>query len=174
MSIEKLSRSLNVLFLIPLIGLPCMWVYFFIDISVFKSIVEAKMGNLIIWNTVELWQLYLLCLMLFLNCLILLWGLVNLRMSFRAFAKSEVFVDSNIFYIKQFSLSLVVFSIINTFSYSIASVLLSVNHPPGQKVLSIQINSTSIGVLLIGLVFWLIAKILLKARDLELDNNAIV
>ena len=67
-----------------------------------------------------------------------------------------------------------VFSIINTFSYSIASVLLSVNHPPGQKVLSIQINSTSIGVLLIGLVFWLIAKILLKARDLELDNNAIV
>lgn len=126
------------------------------------------------WRTVELWQLYLLCVLAAVPSMLIVWGLLRLRQTFFAFKQQSIFKISNAVNVKHFALMLILAPIIQFFIRPLSSILLSVNHPAGQKVLSISFNSYDIFTFLIGLVFWLIAKILIEANALSEENKAFV
>jgi len=174
MSVEKMSKLLCWLLLVPMLFIPVMWIYFFLRIENFKMIAQSNVSYAIQWNTVEYWQLYLVCSISVIPAAVLLWGLLNLRSAFNAFSNGMIFATSNIISIKRFALALLLSAILSTISSAIASVLLSQNHPAGEKLLSIQFSSNEISTFLIGTVFWLIAKILIRAYMLEQENQQFV
>jgi hypothetical protein len=106
--------------------------------------------------------------------LVVIWGVVHLRQTFRAFSQNAIFELTNVLNVKRFAFALMLAPIINTIVRPVTSVMLSLNHPPGEKVLSVSFNSADIPTFLIGLVFWLLAKILLEASILAQENNEFV
>jgi len=174
MSIQGLSRILSMLSLLPLLGIPSIWVYFLWQIDAFAEIAMANAAFSIQWNTVVPYQLYIVCLMQFAVSMILVWGIYSLRKVFVAFTNGEVFVFENILNIKRFSATLILTGFGAVITTTLASVILSLNHPAGQKTLAISIGGQEIWIMMIGLTFWLIAKILREASLLKNENNQFV
>lgn len=174
MSIQSLSRILSMLSLLPIVGIPIMWVYFLWKIDEFAEVILTNAGFSIQWSTVETYQLYIVCLSKAAVGMILVWGLLSLRKVFIAFTNGQIFVHQNILYIKHFSATLIFTAITGVLTTILASVILSLNHPAGQKTLSISIGGQEIWIMMIGLTFWLIAKILRKASLLENENKQFV
>lgn len=174
MSIQGLSRILSVLSVLPLIGIPSMWVYFLWRIDAFSEITKANAAFSIQWNTVDPYQLYIVCLIQSAVSMILVWGIYSLRKVFLAFSNGEIFVYENILHIKRFSATLILTGIGTVLTTTLASVILSLNHPAGQKTLAISIGGQQIWIMMIGLTFWLIAKILREASLLKNENNQFV
>lgn len=174
MTVQRLSTLLYWLLLLPVLGIPLMWLFFTLSIGSFKDLAINSVEYNIQWQTVEVWQLYVTGFVLAIPSMILVWGLTRLRVTFRAFAQQKIFEFSNVVNVKHFALALIWAPIINIFVRPLSSVLLSVNHPAGEKVLSVSFNSYDISTFLIGLIFWLIAKILIEANALSQENKAFV
>lgn len=174
MSIQHLSRVLSWILVLVLVLLCSMWLIFFINISYFQSIAMNNLKIAIQWDTVNSWQLYIACFMSMLSSLVLIWGIVNLRKAFEAFSTGKIFELSNVVFIKRFSATLILSSLINPMIHSLLSVVLSFNHPASQKIFAISINSINLSILFIGLVFWLISKILIQAYHLSVENKAFI
>lgn len=174
MSAEKLSRLLFAFSLLPLIGLPMLFIYFLIDITLFRTLAEQNLNYVIQWQSVTSTQLYLAAVISFLPHTLILWGVINLRRTLHAFMQSQIFNQQNILFMNRFALSLVLFALSSWIAKAIVSVVLSFNHPAGQKLLSIQIGSQHISVFLVGLVFWLIGKVMLHGFEIQQDNQSIV
>lgn len=174
MSVESLSKALDHVFLGVQIAFVIMWLYFLTNITALTEIAQNHLGTLIQWQTVDTWQMYIVALVLMSSNLVLLWGIQRLRCLFKAFAQANIFRNENVRHTQQFSLSLMISAVLSIVNYSIASVVLSLNHAAGEKVLSIQMSSSAVSIFLIGLVFWLVAKVILKAIEVENENKAFV
>ncbi|GLR72649.1 DUF2975 domain-containing protein [Agaribacter marinus] len=174
MSIQHLSKLLYWLLLSPIAGLLCMWGYFLASIDSFQALAKQEVAYAIQWHTVDAWQLYLTCVIAMIPSVILVWGLFYLRKAFFAFQQNRIFEMTNVVHIKRFAISLILVAIAGTLANIFAGLILSIQHPSGQKILSIQFKSYDLSTLLIGLVFWLIAKILIQANDISKENQSFV
>ncbi|WP_395343931.1 DUF2975 domain-containing protein [Ningiella sp. W23] len=174
MTTEKMSKVISHLLLVPIALLFIMWIYFLINIGAFEDVARSNISYAINWDSVSEFQLYVAALLSLLPHLIIAWGLLHLRQLFQAFSEARVFDKDNAQSAKRFAKSLVFFWVCSWIVSVLVSLVLSWNHASGQKVLSIQFNSEHLAVLLLGLVFWVIAKVLLQAHYLEKENKAFV
>ncbi len=174
MSVNTTSHFLYWLLLAPLLLIPAMWGYFLISIEDFAQLAKMNLPLAIKWNTVASWQYYLVWSITLVPALIILWGLFNLRRAFHAFSRNDVFNMQNVTYIKRFALALIAGAVLKTCIIPMISVVFSLNHPPGEKILSIQFSSNDFAMFAIGMVFWVIAKILIQANELSTENQQFV
>jgi hypothetical protein len=174
MNIVTVSKILTQLVMLPIIALPALLIYFLFNIPDFQFVAQSNLNVTIQWNTVEDGQWYVTILISMLPSMLLVWGLIHLRKVFVSFSKEEFFIKDNIYSIKRFSFSLMLSSILQLCSLAAVSVILSLNHPAGQKILAVQVESQHFFIFFIGLVFWVIAKILTIARQTHIENQSFV
>lgn len=174
MKIKQISQLLYWVLLVFIVGISIMWSLFFVSIDNFGRVLHKNAPFIIQWQTVETWQLYLSACLLFVPVAIFLWGVHNLRKLFRAFNKGEYFDIQNVSKVKNFSLSLVASAVLQTILISIVSVIMSINHPEGQQQLSLSITSQMVFIIVLGLIFYAMSKILLEAHAIYEENKEFV
>ncbi len=153
---------------------PMVALYFLIDIQTFLSLASTNLAIAIQWHTVTPFQAYMFWLLTCLSMLPGLVGLYYLRRAFANFALGELFNETNSTHLKRFSQFLAIQALATPLHLAFSSLLLSINHPAGQKILSISFGSNEIKTLGLAVIFWVISDLLVKASQIEQENKQFV
>lgn len=157
-----------------LVVIPLAALYFLFRIDAFAMLARQNLGLPIVWDTVVGWQWYALWLATFLYMGIGLAGLCFLRRPFLNFARGELFNEANSRNLRRFAILLFVQAIAKPLHFGVASVLLSANHGPGNKMLSIMVGSGELRMLAVAIVFWVVSNLLVEGSRLQAENRQFV
>ena len=157
-----------------LVAVPLAAAYYLLNIQAFAVFTQKNIGLPIEWNTVVGWQWYALWGITFLYLAIGLTGLYFLRRPFSNFARGELFNLANSRDLRLFSILLLVQALVKPVHFALTSVLLSANHGPGNKMLSISVGSTEVRMIALALVFWIVSNLLIEGGKLETENRQFV
>lgn len=157
-----------------LVGIPVIAMYFLINIDSFAAFTRNSIGLPIQWNTVANWQWYALWLITMLYLSIGLVGLYYLRRPFANFANGELFNPANSRDLHRFALLLFAQAIAKPVHFAACSMLLSVNHSAGNKMLSISLGSNEIKMVAVAIVIWVMSRLLIEGSKLQSENRQFV
>ena len=149
-------------------------IWFLFNIDGFANLAKSNVVLLIVWSTVEQWQWYVLWVISLLNILIGLVGLYYLHRAFAKFAQGELFNLMNSTNIRRFSVLLFVQVLAKPLYHSLSSVVLSWNHGPGEKILSVSFGSQEIVTLGLAMVLWVISDLLISGSKLQTENKQFI
>ncbi len=153
---------------------PVIYLYFAFHLDVLQDLVVSALTLPVKWSTVGTGQWYtFLGLTFAYHCL----GLISLYMlgkAFQNFANGMLFEPRNSQYLRRFSQFIFVQALLAPVHFALSSVILSMNHPVGQKMLSIQFGSNEVKVILLAGVMWVISELIIKAGALETENKQFV
>lgn len=172
--IQQFSRVIAFGCLAILITAPFIALYFLINIDVFADIAKKNINLPIQWHTVSEMQWYSLW---FLTCLYTAIGLVGLyflRRAFSNFAKGELFSFNNSRDLRFFSIFLFAQALAKPLHFSLSSILLSINHSVGQKMLSVSFGSNEIKVIALAMILWIMSDLLVRGSKLENENKQFI
>ena len=159
---------------VALIVAPLAALYFLINIEQFAAVAKINLPLAIYWQTVTDLQWYGLWLLTLLYWSVGLAGLYFLRRAFSSFANGELFNHRNSQDLRGFAILLFVQAAAKPLHFSLASLLLSMNHPVGQKVLSISLGSNEIKVIALAMILWVMSDLLVGACKLENENKQFI
>ena len=152
-----------------LIVTPLAAVYFLLNLQAFAALTKKSIGLAIVdWQWYALWGSTLLYLAIGLA------GLYFLRRPFTNFARGELFNLANSRNLRRFSILLFAQALLKPLHFALSSVLLSVNHGAGNKVLSISFGSGEVRMIAIALVFWVMSNLLIEGGKLQAENRQFV
>ena len=157
-----------------LVVIPLGALYYLVSIHEFAALARRNIGLPIEWNTVVGWQWYALWGITFLYVAIGLVGLYFLRRPFANFARGELFNLTNSRDLRRFSILLLVQALVQPVHFALSSVLLSANHGPGDKMLSISVGSGEVRMIALALVFWIVSNLLIEGGNLQAENRQFV
>ena len=157
-----------------LITIPFITLYFLINIELFASMARNNLGLPIQWQTVSDIQWYCLWLLTAFYVGTGLAGLYFLRRAFSNFAKGQLFNHSNSRDLRLFSIFLFAQTFAKPLHFSISSMLLSINHPAGQKMLSVSFGSDELKVIALAMILWVMSDLLVKGSKLESENKQFI
>jgi len=149
-------------------------VWFLFNINGFSNLAKSSIGLPIIWDTVEHWQWYMQWFLSLLYILIGLLGLYFLHQAFAKIAQGELFNLTNSTNIKRFSILLFAQVVAKPVYFAMSSVLLSWNHPPGEKMLSVSFGSQELLTLGLAMMLWVISDLLITGSKLQSENQQFV
>lgn len=171
---RQFSRLIALGCLVLLIATPVLSLYFLINIELFATITRTNLGLMIEWQTVTDAQWYSLWVVTIFYIAIGLAGLYFLRRAFSNFAKGQLFNHSNSRDLRLFSILLFAQALAKPLHFSISSVLLSLNHSAGQKMLSISFGSNEVKVIALAMMLWVISDLLVQGSKLESENKQFI
>lgn len=157
-----------------LIMVPTAALFFLVDLDSFGRFVRNSIGLKIQWNTVSDPQWYALWALLALYVSIGLAGLYFLRRAFANFAVGELFNLKNSRDLRRFSMLLLVQALVTPLHFGLSSVLLSLNHPAGERMLSVMFGSNELRAIGVGLVLWVMSNLLVEGSKLQTENRQFV
>lgn len=160
--------------LTALVLAPAAAFFFLIDMDAFAALARRSLGLPIQWQSVSAAQWYGLWLLTVLYLAVGLGGLYFLRRAFANFARGELFNRNNSRDLRLFSIFLFAQAVAKPLHLALASVLLSWNHPPGQKMLSISLGSGEVKVIALAMILWVMSDLLVKASMLEHENRQFI
>ncbi|MBV1928611.1 MAG: DUF2975 domain-containing protein [Gammaproteobacteria bacterium] len=171
---QQFSRLISLGCMALLIATPFLSLYFLINIELFATMTRSNLGLTIEWQTVTDIQWYSLWLLTIFYIAIGLAGLYFLRRAFSNFAKGQLFNHSNSRDLRLFSILLFAQALAKPLHFSISSVLLSLNHPAGQKMLSVSFGSNEVKVIALAMMLWVISDLLVQGSKLESENKQFI
>lgn len=171
---RQLSRIVALCCMAAIIAVPVTAIYLLFNIELFASMAKTSMAVPIQWQTVSKIQLYSLWLLTAFYMAIGLAGLYFLRRAFANFAKGQLFNHSNSRDLRLFSIFLLAQALAQPLLSSISSVLLSINHPAGQKILSVSFGSNEVKVIVLAMIFWIMSDLLVRGSKLENENKLFI
>ena len=148
--------------------------YFLINIELFSDMARSNLGLPIQWQTVSSIQWYSLWLLTVFYIATGLASLYFLRRAFSNFAKGQLFNHSNSRDLRMFSILLFAQALAKPLHFSISSVLLSMNHPAGQKILSVSFGSGEVKMIALAMILWVMSDLLVKGSKLENENKQFI
>jgi len=157
-----------------LITVPITALYFLINIEQFAAMARSNLGLTIQWQTVSSIQWYSLWLLTVFYIATGLASLYFLRRAFSNFAKGQLFNHSNSRDLRMFSILLFAQALAKPLHFSISSVLLSMNHPAGQKILSVSFGSGEVKMIALAMILWVMSDLLVKGSKLENENKQFI
>ncbi len=157
-----------------LIAAPVTALYFLINIELFTALARSNVGLPIQWQTVSDIQWYSLWLLTVFYVATGLAGLYFLRRAFSNFAKGQLFNHSNSRDLRLFSILLFAQALAKPLYFSISSVLLSINHPAGQKMLFVSFGSDEVKVIALAMILWVMSDLLVRGSKLESENKQFI
>ncbi len=149
-------------------------VLFALRLPLFADLAMSQLPIPIQWKTVERWQWGGLLALTTVFMSIGLLGLYYLQRAFTGFAEPQPFNLQNSANLRRFSVLLLIQVILKPVYMGTASVLLSLNHPAGEKVLAISFGSDELSTLVLGLILWVISDLLVDAQKLHSENQQFV
>ncbi len=147
---------------------------FLIDIAGFAELAQSNLRLPIYWTTVEQWQWYLLWVSTAAFLATGLFGLYFLHRAFKKIAAGELFNLTNSLNIRRFSILLFVQAAAKPVYFSFASVLLSLNHPAGEKVFALTFGSQELTMLALAMILWVVSDVLVAGCRLQSENRQFV
>lgn len=171
---RKFSQIIAIGCVAALIAAPVVALYFLINIELFAELARNSLRLPVQWQTVSNMQWYSLLLLTVLYVATGLAGLYFLRRAFANFAKGELFNHSNSRDLRLFSIFLFAQALAKPLHFSLSSMLLSINHPAGQKMLSISLGSGEIKVIVLAMMLWVISDLLVSASKIENENKQFI
>lgn len=150
---------------------PIFAIYLLWNIDLFSTQLSHYIRIPIHWHTVTAWQWYLLWGITAAYISIGLIGLYFLQCAFRNFANGEFFNLTNSRYIRIFSIFLFVQALAKPIYFTLSSVLLSLNHPKGEKIFSISVGSNEIIIIALAMILWVISDLLVTASNLKMETE---
>ena len=157
-----------------LIAVPVGAVFYVINLESFAQLARQNVALPIQWWTVSEGQWYAAWLLTAAYVSIGLIGLYYLRRAFNNFAAGELFNNENSRDLRRFSIFLIVQAIATPIHLSLLSVLLSLNHPEGQKLLAISFGSNELKAVGVALVLWVLSDLLVEGAKLQAENRQFV
>jgi len=171
---RQFSRLIALGCMAILVTVPFIAIYFLINIELFAAMVRRNLGLPIQWQTVSDVQWYSLWLLTVFYIATGLAGLYFLRRAFSNFAKGQLFNHSNSRDLRLFSILLFVQALAKPLHFSISSMLLSMNHPAGQKMLSVSFGSDDVKVIALAMMLWVMSDLLVRGSKLESENKQFI
>jgi hypothetical protein len=171
---QQLARGLAWMCLVVLAVMVIAGGYMLININIFQQFMVKNILAPIQWGMVDPWQLYLAWLLTAIYVGVGLVGLAYLSQVLKRFGKGELFTLTNSRHLRGFASCLLLQSLFSPFYFGLLVVLLTLNHPAGQKVLMLNASSNDLKNLGLGILLWLISDLLVKAQALEKENKAFV
>ncbi|MCP4330347.1 MAG: DUF2975 domain-containing protein [Alphaproteobacteria bacterium] len=101
----------------------------------------------------------------------LLFGLDQLRRLFTLYCTGKVFVAEGARRLRAFAWAVILMAVVQPVAGAALTVLLTLDNPPGQRMLSISFGSGEIQTLFVGLLFLVVATIMGEATRIA-DENA--
>ena len=163
------STCTALLLLVPIAAL-----YYLINIGSFAELISSSTGLPIQWSTVSTNQWYGVWMLAALYISIGLVGVYFLRRAFANFAKGEFFNLANSRDLRRFSILLLLQTLLAPLHFALSSVLLSLNHPAGEKMLSLAFGSNEIRAIGVALVLWVMSNLLVEGSRLQTENRQFV
>ncbi|MEM1434283.1 MAG: DUF2975 domain-containing protein [Pseudomonadota bacterium] len=148
--------------------------YGLLNIEAFVALAREQLTLPIQWQTVAPWQGYLLFAATVACALPGLAALYFLRRPFSNFARGELFNAANSRALRRFAALLLLHALLRPVHTAIASVVLSLNHPAGEKMLSLTFGSDELSAVGLALVFWVLSNLLLEGSRLHAENRQFV
>ena len=171
---QPFSRLIALGCMVLLIATPILSLYYLINIERFAALAQGNLGLSIQWQTVTGFQWYSLWVLTFLHIAVGLAGLFFLRRAFSNFAKGQLFNPRNSRDFRLFAILLFAQALAKPLHFSISSVLLSLNHPAGQKLLSVSVGSDEVSGIALAMMLWVVSDLLVKGGQLESENKQFV
>lgn len=168
---EKLSRVIYWCCNLVLFGTPLILVASIFDSSLFVDVVKAAMKLDIQWGTVQNAQWIVLWCFLTVFLGIGYAAVYYLRASFQSFAVGDWLSLSNGLNIRRFAKLLFAQSIATPILFTFSGLILSFNHPPGQKILAIYLGANEIKGVVVSLIFLVVNHILVIGHDIDSENK---
>jgi len=172
--IKQFSQIISWGSAVLMLWFPLYGIYFLLDISRFSASLHEGLRLPIQWQTVEPWQLYTFLLITFCFWSLAVASLFYLRRAFSAFAAGELFTVENSRSIRVFAVLVFAQALTKPLQGAIGSVLLSLNHPDGQRMLSLSLGSDTVQTIGLSMILWIVAEILITAHRLENENQQFV
>lgn len=160
---------LAILFLTPLAA-----IFYLAELRAFAALAKQNLNLPIQWQSVTDMQWYGLWIVTVIYLAIAWGGLYFLRRAFLRFAQGQLFSLVNSRDLRLFSVFLFAHALAKPVHFAIASMLLSWNHPAGQKMLSISIGSDEVKIIALAMIVWVISDLLVKAATLENENKQFI
>ncbi|MEE9346320.1 MAG: DUF2975 domain-containing protein [Methylococcales bacterium] len=171
---QQFSRLIALGCIAILIMAPFIALYFLINIELFAVMARSNLGLPMQWQTVSDIQWYSLWLLTVFYVATGLAGLYFLRRAFSNFAKGQLFNHSNSRDLRLFSILLFAQALAKPLHFSISSMLLSMNHPAGQKILSVSFGSDEVKVIALAMILWVMSDLLVRSSKLESENKQFI
>lgn len=172
--IQRLSSIIAWSCRIALVAAPAAGLFYLFDIAAFADLARQTLRLPVQWQTVEPAQWYGLWLLGTAQVALVLSGLYFLSQSFASFARGEVFNLGNCLNLRRFGALLVVQALTKPLLLAAGSIVLSLNHPPGQRMLAISVGSGELNMIGLGLIFWVLSALLVEACRLHSENSLFV
>ena len=157
-----------------LVALPAAVLYFLVNIDSFGSLAVSNLALPIQWHTVDRGQWYSLWGISALYLMIGYAGAWYLRRAFLSFAGGDWFDLQNSRHLRRSAALLIIQGIAKPVHFGLASVVLSLNHPPGERLLSISVGSNEAVVIIAGFILWVLADLLVEGTKADAENRQFV
>jgi len=174
MMTKTLSRLVSASCMLVILLTPIMSLYYLVDLEAFRHLLTKSAALPIYWETVKSWQLVSVWFATLLYFLPGFFGLIFLRKAFLNFATGEFFNHLNSRALRWFSVLLMSQVILKPIHFAICSVLLSWNHPIGEKMLSLKFGTSDLKVLFIAFVLWVLSDLLVASCAIDHENKQFV
>lgn len=171
---QILSKLVSWCCLTVLVLSPITYAYMLWDIDLFARLAQGQINLSIHWQTVTHVQWYTLWVISLVYLGIGWIAIFYLLRAFKQFTLGELINLENSRNIRRFSILLFIQAITKPLFFSIASVLLSINHPAGQKMLVVSLGSIDIWGIAFAFVFWVISSLMFEANSIQTENKQFI
>ena len=118
-------------------------------------------------QTLPIKTIILACLASLVPVTVAVYGILNLKELFKLYEKGIFFSERNVQCFRQLGYTLFSWVVANQIFGALISVVLTLNNPPGERMLVIQFSIANIGTLIIAAVVVLISWVMHEATRLE-------
>lgn len=171
---RKLAALVAGLCAVWLVVLPTAALYFLVRIDDFGAMAVGNLAMPIQWYTVGNGQWYALWAITALFLALSYAGAWNLRKAFASFARGDWFDIENSRYLRRYATLLILQGVAKPVHFALASVILSLKHPAGERLLSISIGSDVAVLMIAGFILWVLADLLVEGSKADTENRQFV
>ncbi|RBP51741.1 DUF2975 domain-containing protein [Arenicella xantha] len=171
---KQLSTIIYWACLIALLLLPIGACYLLFQLPILSQLAQQNLNLPISWESVSREQWIVVWALGVAYASIGWLGIYFLRIPFTNFARGELFTYRNTKNLRSFAKCLLAQTLLTPIFHACLSVVLSWNHPAGQKILSITMGSNELRSISLALIIWVVSDILLAGEQLKLENQQFI
>lgn len=171
---RKLAALVAWLCTVWLVALPAAALCFLVRIDDFGAMAISNLAMPIQWYTVSHGQWYALWAITALYLALGYAGAWYLRKAFASFASGDWFDTDNSRFLRRYAALLILQGVVKPLHFGLASIILSLNHPAGERLLSISVGSEVAVLIVAGFILWVLADLLVEGARADTENRQFV
>ena len=174
--IQRVSALISALCSLSLVLLPLLQLWIWVDLEGPHGTLEylEYIGNALRPETIALPYRILGFIISMAPVALLMWGLLHLRALFELFRKAVFFSEANARLLHKFAMMLFFSTLASPIARALVSVALTINNPPGQRAVVVNIGSGDLNSLFVAAVFLAVAWVMREAHTLSQENAEFV